>query len=336
MTTETVFRSADIPASDRFAYWSALMSDTVCPMDLRCPTAGDFRAEMRVIPLGSAVVWSTQLPPVHMVRTDRMIRRSDPGLYHLSLPLSGRVDVEQMSYRSVHYRRQLYVVDTDRPFVCRTTGSEMRGIGLEIPKQLVPLPTGRVERLLARQLSGREGIGAYLADFLTRIARDVPRPGTAEASRLDAILLDLFIATLAHGMEAEDELPPHARRSALALSVKAFIRENLGDPQLTASAVAASHHISSSYLHGLFRSEETTVSAWIRRLRLERARRDLTDPSQATVPIGHIAARWGFAHYAVFSRAFRTEYGISPRECRYEALAEIATGATGATGSVDS
>ncbi|WP_158575855.1 AraC family transcriptional regulator [Streptomyces corynorhini] len=310
-----MFRTDDIPVGERFDYWHDLMVNTVCPMEIRTPSTADFQAEMRIVQLGRLVVWPTSLAALKWTRSSRMIRSTDPDYYHLTLPLSGRVDVAQRDHRTVHYRRQMYIVDTYQPFDCRNTGNSMRGVGLEIPKDLVELPPDTVRRLLAHQISGREGIGAYLADFLTRVAES-PSPRPADAARLGGILTDLLNATLAHNLDVEEELSPTARRQSLALSVKAFIRENLGDPSLTASAVAASHHISNSYLHGMFRGEETTVSAWIKQLRLEHIRRDLADPCQRALPISHIAARWGFTHYAVFCRAFRAAYGVPPRDYR--------------------
>ena len=62
-----------------------------------------------------------------------------------------------------------------------------------------------------------------------------------------------------------------------------------------------------------------SVMAWIRRQRLERARRDLTDADLRTMPVHAIARRWGFSQHSVFTRAFRAAYGISPSDQRPEA-----------------
>ncbi|WP_157869187.1 helix-turn-helix domain-containing protein, partial [Streptomyces atriruber] len=83
---------------------------------------------------------------------------------------------------------------------------------------------------------------------------------------------------------------------------------------------AAAHHISTRYLHRLFQDQGLTVSSWIRRLRLERCRRALANPTLAAVPVGAIAARWGFAQPAVFTRAFRAAYGLTPSEVRARTL----------------
>ncbi|WP_206641596.1 helix-turn-helix domain-containing protein [Nonomuraea polychroma] len=105
-------------------------------------------------------------------------------------------------------------------------------------------------------------------------------------------------------------------RQALALRIRTYIQRHLHDSELTPRSVAAAHHISVSHLHRLFQEQGDTVSAWIRDQRLERTRRDLADAALIDVPIYKIAARWGFTRAADFSRAFRTAYGVSPREFR--------------------
>ncbi|MFE7532161.1 helix-turn-helix domain-containing protein, partial [Kitasatospora sp. NPDC057542] len=120
--------------------------------------------------------------------------------------------------------------------------------------------------------------------------------------------------------DAEDAVPPESRRRALVQRVRAFVRTHLHEPDLSPGAVAAAHHISVSYLHRLFEGEEETVAAWIRRQRLERARRDLADPALAATPVHVIAARCGFPRAADFSRAFRGAYGLPPRDFRHGAV----------------
>jgi transcriptional regulator GlxA family with amidase domain len=58
------------------------------------------------------------------------------------------------------------------------------------------------------------------------------------------------------------------------------------------------------------------VAGWIRTRRLERCRRDLLDPAQATRPVAAIAARWGFRSAIHFSRVFRATCDVPPHEYR--------------------
>jgi AraC-like DNA-binding protein len=114
--------------------------------------------------------------------------------------------------------------------------------------------------------------------------------------------------------ELEGEVVTQQR--ALALRIQSYIAAHLHEPDLTPGVVAAANHISVSHLHRLFQTKGVTVSAWIRQQRLERARRDLADPTLRTVRVHHIAEQWGFTHHAVFTRAFRATYGVPPSEYR--------------------
>ncbi|MGW2953328.1 helix-turn-helix domain-containing protein [Streptomyces eurythermus] len=50
------------------------------------------------------------------------------------------------------------------------------------------------------------------------------------------------------------------------------------------------------------------------------AREQLADPAQSGVPVHPVAVRAGFEHHSVFTRAFRSAYGMSPRDHRRRAL----------------
>ncbi|MDX3229193.1 helix-turn-helix domain-containing protein [Streptomyces sp. ME19-01-6] len=123
-------------------------------------------------------------------------------------------------------------------------------------------------------------------------------------------------ATLAHHADRENALPAESRRHALFLRASAFVRERAGEPDLSPAAIAAAHGISPRYLHRVFQQHGTTVSGYVKRLRLDRCRRDLADPGLGHLPVHAVGARWGFPRAAEFSRAFRADTGMPPGEYR--------------------
>lgn len=179
--------------------------------------------------------------------------------------------------------------------------------------------------MLGRGLSGRDGTGALLTEFLVGLDRQANTLRPSDAPRLGTVVLDLVSAWFAQVLDAEAALPQESRQRATAQRIQAFIRQNLHDPELTPSAIAAAHHISRSHLYRIFQQESQgeTVAAWIRGRRLESARRDLADSSLRSTPIHAVAARWGFPRASEFTRAFRTAYGLSPREYRLQTLSEL-------------
>jgi len=100
-----------------------------------------------------------------------------------------------------------------------------------------------------------------------------------------------------------------------------FIDGNLANPALSAVTVAGALGVSPGYLQHAFQDVGKTVGAHIRRRRLERCRDDLAGPLHAGEQISEIALRWGFSDMPHFSRAFKEQFGRTPREYRAEQAA---------------
>ena len=99
----------------------------------------------------------------------------------------------------------------------------------------------------------------------------------------------------------------------------------LPDPDLSLRRLAEASGVSPRYIQKLFAAADDTFGHYLRMRRLERCRADLSSPLCARLSISEICFRWGFNDSAHFSRAFRNQYGLSPREHRRAAALESAT-----------
>ncbi|WP_030061611.1 MULTISPECIES: helix-turn-helix domain-containing protein [Streptomyces] len=319
---------------DPFEQWrEAIRRTREC--EATSPHADDFSAELRRSELGPVTLLGTSFPSVRCRRTERMARQSGAQLYHVTLLTSGMQALSRgADQRETFGPGDLSFIDSAHPYDARLfgapdaggPGARVEGVGIDLPAELLPLPAHQLRDLLGRRLSGRTGTGALLAEFLVSLDRRAADLQPAEASRLGAVLVDLVAAWLARELDAGSAPTRDVRQRTMVEDVRAFIRHNLHDPDLTPSAVAAAHHISVSYLHRLFtqQSQGETVAAWIRGQRLRKAHRDLADPVLHTVPIHAIAAHCGIPRASDFGRAFRAAYGLTPREHRHRALHERA------------
>ncbi|MEU8620138.1 helix-turn-helix domain-containing protein [Streptomyces sp. NPDC048623] len=322
----SVFRSEELPAADRFEAWREWMGQAR-GSDMTPVPAAEFWAQSRVLGLGTLTAMSMASQPIRYWRSPRMARRTDTDSYQLTLLLEGELALDHGGSTCTFGPRDLHLLDSARSFDLRPAGDRehriVRGIGVDFPKALLPLPPRQVGALLGRRLSGQEGVGALLAGFLVGLDRQAGGMRLPEPDLLGKALLGLVAACLAEALEEESVLPEETRRQVTARRVRAFIRQNLHDPELTPPVVAAAHHISLSYLHRIFQQESPgeTVAAWIRARRLEGARRDLADPALRGLPVHALAARWGYPRASDFTRAFRSAYGLPPTEYRQLALA---------------
>ncbi|MFF7360592.1 helix-turn-helix domain-containing protein [Streptomyces sp. NPDC008125] len=320
---ETVFRSDDLPVGERLEWWRDLTSQALSPTVIVPERADDFRACLRLLSLGATQVAALSYPSLRARRTPALIRRSDPEVYHLCLALKGGQSICHGGRDTAVRAGDLLLYDSSRPSdaqVHAAAGAAVEGIIVSWPRAGFPLPPAKVDRLLATPLPGDGGTGALLSHFLTRLTAEGAALGPGDAVRLDAVTLDLVTAFLGQHLDVVDAVPAEHRQGALLAGIHSFIERNLSDPQLSPALIAAAHHISVRYLHLLFQQRGvSTVSAWIRRRRLERCRRDLLDPLLRHQSLRTIATRWGFQHPAEFSRAFRAAHGMPPRDYRQRA-----------------
>lgn len=320
---ETVFTTEDLPVADRIDAWREKLSRTHAPVDLVCRPGPDFRAQQRVAHLGRMLVWTSVMSPLTIRRTPRLIRGSDPETIHLSLITKGTMGFRMSGPDALYGPCELRTNDSSRPFeilVGPHGEAVVEAVSVEVPRASLPLPSDDLDQVIGHRMTGQEGVGALLTAFLTTLVDKPYSYTTADAPRLETALIDLLTAVFANKLDAMHSLPAESRRRTLTLRIQAFIRNHLHDPDLTPAAIATAHHISTSHLHQLFQDHESTVSAWIRNLRLEQAREQLADPARSHIPVHLVAVRAGFEHHPVFTRAFRSAYGTTPRDYRRHAL----------------
>lgn len=108
--------------------------------------------------------------------------------------------------------------------------------------------------------------------------------------------------------------PELAQIEQVRLRTDAIIYEQAADPNLTPATIAAQLNISLRQLYRAFNGTESPA-ARIRRRRLERAAEILAARS-GPGHVERVAVECGFASAEYFSRAFRREFGLSPRAYR--------------------
>lgn len=315
---EARFSTDDLPKAERWASWCDASTRQTVPSLIHTENQDDFRGVASLLNLGAVKVSVLTFSPLHMSRTPKLIRQSDPDVYLLGFFLRGQLGFTHSGLTDKAGHRDLVLLDSSRPYWGGSAHDRaISCLVVAVPRHLIPIRSDTFRRLVAVRISGREGLGALLARHLIGTVRNTVDFTMADAVRLGTVVVDLLAALCAHELEAVSALPAETQRRALHAQILEFIERRLGDPDLSPDAVAAAHRISSRYLYLLFQEQGLTVAGWIRQRRLDRCRHDLTDPGQRASTIHAIGARWGFTDAAHFSRVFRAAYGMSPRDYRH-------------------
>lgn len=163
------------------------------------------------------------------------------------------------------------------------------------------------------------GLGAILVDYILALEQRLPGLRESELSRLAGATRLLVAACLSNeprNRDADGERLISARMQR----VHYLIGENLRSPTFGEADIRQALGISRSSLYRLFNGVGG-VKRYIQRERLMQARALLADPRNGK-PIFKIAEEMCFCDASSFSRAFKCEFGVSPRAVRANAAAD--------------
>lgn len=312
--TKVTTRSVD--ATDRVHYWRDIISTHFGALELQCSRNGSqiFDARLVTINLGFIKVSRVSSTAHEVIRTQRAIDRCDSDSFLIEVPLRGSGILLQLEQEAVVRPGDFALCDNARPFRYRFQSS-FDEVVIEIPRTSLLARNARLDRVAPLLVSGESDMGRLIAPLLRRLG-DVPKLGESPvAAQLGSSLVDLVATALGDRMGAPDRVPDRVRYLAQA---RAFIHDHLADSDMSPSRAAHAIGISPRYLHALFHDDGCSVSKWILRCRLDRARVLLVDPARKSSTITEIAYEVGFKDLAHFSRAFKAEFGVMPSSFRIQ------------------
>jgi AraC-like DNA-binding protein len=101
------------------------------------------------------------------------------------------------------------------------------------------------------------------------------------------------------------------------------IDRRIGDPGLSATAMAAMLGVTPRYVHMLLKDTGRSFTHHVLNRRLEHAAKLLRDPQWRPRKIAEIAAEAGFTDLSYFNRAFRRQFAMTPSNMRAQGQAPV-------------
>ncbi|UFN48710.1 helix-turn-helix domain-containing protein [Roseomonas sp. OT10] len=313
--TPEIFDTAQLAPEQQFEDWMEWWSGFTA----QTPVATDkgFRASRRTWHLGDFGLARVSAPPLRVVRSRDHIRRDPYDHWNICIGLGAAT---QLTYRS-----GAIIVPPRIPFVV-SLGEEMVSERAQDDRVQLYLPRDRFRELAPLlDSSTADALGSpmrgMLADFILALEGRLPELAESDLPRLTQAISAMVAACIE---------PSKGRLGASAgqidftrmEKIRRVARAHLRSPDLSPDLLCRLVGVSRSHLYRLL-EREGGVSRWIRRQRLLASHALLSDVSQ-TGTISAIAYEFGFADAATFSRAFRREFGVSPRDVRTAALAGTA------------
>jgi AraC-like DNA-binding protein len=298
----------------RLAVWQDIVCDTFVGLDCRSDMHDGFWGSVSQTMIGPVSATYVDSCAQRVLRTPSRIARASDDFVLVALGTSGVNGVFQDGREAVMSAGQFVIYDTTRPYELRFDDSFSQTI-LQMPRKLLQQRIGSFDTLTATTFSSDRPLERLAYEFLLGMSRTIDQVDPATATRLLDQALDLVAMAFADRMrERSPEQSFH--RSALLYRLKNYILTHLRDPELSMPAAAAGIGISPRYASDLMAGEQTSFRSYVQAQRLERCKRDLSDPAHAARHVSDIAFAWGFNDLAHFSRIFKQRFGVSPREWR--------------------
>lgn len=251
-------------------------------------------------------------------RTASHVRMSAPEIVTMGLNVRGRALFSAPYTEGIIEQGHLDLVDTAQPYHfahSRAGQAEHADLFMDLERLDLPLDVVHAASPALRASPLYDLVRNHFAE-LSHLSGDLPEPARGRLGWATVQLVRALVTTA-----AGDARGAGALHDSLAVRVRAFIDDHLGDPGLGPAGIAAAHHISVRHLYTQWSraGESAALAEWIMNRRLNRARGRLANPDCADLAIGQVAHESGFVNMAHFSRRFRQAYGVSPHEWRAQA-----------------
>jgi AraC-like DNA-binding protein len=298
----------------RLAVWQDIVCDVFVGLDCQSDMSDAFSGSISQSMIGAVSCTRVDSCAQRVLRTPARISRAREDFVLITLGTKGVNGVFQDGREAIVSAGEFVIYDTTRPYELRFDDYFSQTI-FRVPRKLLQQRVGSFDTLTATTFSAERPLERLAYDFLINISGIVDRVDADAAARLSDQALDLV--AMAFSERIQGGCPGQSfHRSALLYRLKSYILMHLRDPELSLSTAAAALRVSTRYVSDLMAAEQLSFRSYVQAQRLDKCKRDLSDPSNAARHVGDIAYAWGFKDLAHFSRTFKERFGVSPREWR--------------------
>jgi AraC-like DNA-binding protein len=314
-TSAPILLSSDaFDARDRFDAWREELMLRVMRVDVDVPDKKSFHTRLRLLQLPNVSIIERRSTPSVVTRTAELVRDGDDSLV-VSLPWRKSIETRGPAFESRVGPGEAIIHSLNE--ITRSRAPEgFRGVSLRVSRQTARNVAPDAERRINRAISVDRTASLILQLYLVSLVSSVGGLSGSVAMLADRHLSEL----LANIFDPEGDLARAGVyggvKAARLQAVVQDIGRRLVDPSLSAAAVGRRLGLSERYVQQLLEGAGFSFSAYVRELRLKRARQLLRDPLARQLRIGDIAAMAGFDDLSHFNRTFRLQFGETPTETR--------------------
>lgn len=272
-----------------------------------------YRAMAELVAMGPLTIARVTSNGAVVKRKSETPQEQGPNRYSLIIAVQGDLMLSHRLGMSELKAGDFVLMDNTYPrtmFVYDQVALLIVSIPMQELLRFVPLPEEIEGIKISAPQTGIPGKQNFYEPIIT--IWDTLKKG--QLKEFSALLSDNFLENIS-ALYSQVSRHESGRAAKRITQTKQLIEAELSNPELTVELLAQSLGLSSRYLRGLF-SRSEKISHYILRRRLEECANQLANVLHQNLSITSIAFQCGFNSTAHFSRSFRKQYGVSPREYR--------------------
>ena len=301
---------------DKVAFWADMVCRNFVPAECQSVASPEhFYGAMALRQVGRVNVAQIIAGSQRVARTSGLVARDSDAYFLVTIQDAGHSGMAQQGRQARLKPGDMAVFSSADPFQL-SFDSDFAQTVLTFPADELRRLAPDIDAMTATTLDGQGAAARLFAQVARHYFETDSSALPAEAAHHAASgLIEILAGTLSAHRAASPARKPRLARFHLA-RIKHYALDKLRSPELSVASVSAALRISPAHIHRLFVGEAQSFSSWLWSCRLLACRKELEDPTQAHRTISAIAFDNGFNNSAHFSRAFRTKFGVSPRQCR--------------------
>jgi AraC-like DNA-binding protein len=309
-----VYTTAGVPAGRRTSYWNEVYASHFAQVSFDPVSRENFEAELRTGNVGPLGLARVSYNAAEVERTRSHIDRTRQRMFSFVLHLRGRGVFTHYGHNTVLDEGDFTLSDNAEPHHLTLQGPA-DVIIVRTPPDVLKAYLPSPERLCGLRLPAHEGFTSAAAAMMRNLTDQLDRGLSPRFSEM-VVRNVLEVMATSYAMVFDAGVADCSVTGGRRVQARCFIEAHLKEPDLAPPAVARALAISPRYLRMLFAADRETVSAYILRRRLEECARQFASSLWRGQTITEIAFANGFNATPHFTRAFRRQYGVTPRQYR--------------------
>jgi AraC-like DNA-binding protein len=309
-----IFDSDRLPPKQRLPFVREEFGRKVLQVDLQTDSDGPFHCRLWADWFGDTRIAAIETSTLTNSRDRRIVSNHDDGIGFV-IPLRGRYMAGHNGISRPLLPGQVMAMSNSQPgaVTCVERGAFLTVVTSR--QNLLPLlnkANFKFGELLDYHGQGLTMLHAYLR-FMAHVS-----PGMAGAGRefIGRQIAELLAFGLGNSRDTSQEGGGDGLMVARMASIHSEIDDHFSEPSFNVAQCAAKLGLSVRYIQALCERNDTNFTAELKRRRLSKAQRILSDPANNDIAITDIALDCGFGDISHFNRTFRSAFGDSPSGVR--------------------